>query len=567
MTIFHSQGTPLLHPPPEDKTLPQFLLDGVRPDAFRPDLPEYPCLIEEETGRQVYIDELRSRTENLARAFSSQDVVVLCSPNHLDYPVCIWAAHRLGSIVAPIGPSLTIEEMAHQIRIAKPALILVHSEALSVALAATNLSNSRIVVIDASSTLDTSKFRTLEGIIAEGAHLPPFQEFNLKAGEAKTKIAVLIFSSGTTGIPKAVSVTHYNLVSFLLQSCAFFKLFDPKTRWEDRRYRPGDVVSGALPLYHIYGLAGNMVTIYTRMGQVVSPKFVFDKFLNSIARYRVTHLLIVPPQAILLTKHLLSRTANLTSIRYCMIAAAPVSPELTQQLLDRMPGIELGQGYGLTETCAAISAFPVTQRVGTLGSAGQLLSGSVAKVVKSDGTLAKAGERGELYLRGGQVALGYYDNVEATEESFQDGWLKTGDEVIIDTNGDLFVLDRIKELIKVKGNQVAPAELEGLLLKSPDVSDAAVVGIPNDFAGEVPLAFVVLAPGKLDKDRRNEKTVRRAIFEATKSRYKWLTGGIVFVPSIPKNASGKILRRVLREEAKTLDLSGSQVLDFPSSKL
>ncbi|KAK7471140.1 hypothetical protein VKT23_002552 [Stygiomarasmius scandens] len=181
----------------------------------------------------------------------------------------------------------------------------------------------------------------------------------------------------------------------------------------------------------------------------------------------------------------------------------------------------------------------------------------MAKIVASDGTLATYGQAGELFVKGGQISLGYYQNTKATQETFIDGWLKTGDIAIIHSNGDIFIVDRIKELIKVKGLQVAPAELEGHLLEHPYITDAAVIGIPDEYAGELPRAYVVLHPEQasaVKMDHKIENEIQHHIFKHvsdTKAKYKWLHGGIIFVDAIPKSASGKILRRVLRDVAVT----------------
>ncbi|KAL0581455.1 hypothetical protein V5O48_000609 [Marasmius crinis-equi] len=265
-------------------------------------------------------------------------------------------------------------------------------------------------------------------------------------------------------------------------------------------------------------------------------------------------LSIVPPQAVLFCKHPAVKKYSLSSVRYCIVAAAPLSATLTSGLLKLFPNAHLGQGYGMTETCGTVSMFPLSQRVGTLGSGGQLLPGTVAKVVKEDGSIAGVGEVGELFVKGGQIALGYYRNEKANEETFVDGWLRTGDQVLFDERGDIFIVERIKELIKVKGLQVAPAELEGHLLTHNSIADAAVIGVPDEYAGELPFAFVVLQPQVAAAVARNPMTaeeVRSSIFKHVadaKSRHKWLSGGINFTEAIPRNASGKILRRLLREE-------------------
>ncbi|KAJ7478654.1 phenylacetyl-CoA ligase [Mycena galericulata] len=542
MTVYQSTvGN--LDLPADHLTVPEFILDStfLQPRTGDATHPDWVCLIEELTGRKVHFSELRSRTAYLSAALSEQHIIfALVASNHIDYPVCVWAAHRLGAIVATLNPSMTTEELAHQLKIARPSVIIVQNESVSLAKDAAHhagLGKYHIIVMDATMGSD-SEYHTIDSLITLGTSLPPFYQQPLHKGEAKTKVAFLSFSSGTTGLPK--ESTHIFAPNRLniLQVAALNHVYDSHLQWADKRYSPGGVCSG-----DIYGLVVNMTL-------VVSAKFNFEKMLDSISRYQITNLMIVPPQALLISKHPVVSRYDLSSVRACMIAAAPISAELTQSFLRVLPGIHLGQGYGMTETCAAVSMFPLSPKVGILGSAGKLVPGTIAKVVKDDGTLASIGERGELYVQGPQ-------------ELFINGWLRTGDEVYFDNDENLFIVDRIKELIKVKGHQVAPAELEGHLLGHKNVIDAAVIGIPDEYSGELPFAFVVLTPrlaSQVKEDPTVLKNVQENIFKhvsTSKSSYKWLTGGIRFVDAIPKSASGKILRRLLREQAGV----------FPRSKL
>ncbi|PCH35773.1 acetyl-CoA synthetase-like protein [Wolfiporia cocos MD-104 SS10] len=570
MSLFHSNSTALQNVA-DDLTLPQFLIDNAARHPTRPERPrDVPCLVDDESSREVYFDEMSTRTDALARGMretwgiGKDDIVAMYAPNHIDYPICLWATHRLGAIVAATSPALTAPELVYQLQIARPSLIIAHISNLSIALEAAStigLPHTHVIVLDAQKAASPGSLKreSVDEVIERGRAASPIPEIMLRKGEAKKKIAVLCFSSGTTGKPKAVAVSHYNMICNILQTATFLRINENYCPDEEKRFQVGDKCCAVLPFYHIYGLIANLhFTLYAGMTVVVVQKFVHESLLQSIEKRRISHLFLVPPQVVLFCKHPATRNYDLSSVRFCMVAAAPLTAEVTTQMLELMPGIHLGQGYGLTETCAAVSLFPTTSRVGTMGSAGQLVSGTVAKVVKPDGTLAGPGEPGELWVQGGQIAMGYYKNEQATKESFIDGWFRTGDEVIIQNNGDIFITDRIKELIKVKGYQVAPAELEGHLLGHPHVADAGVVGIPDDFSGELPLAFIVLQQQirkevALRADVAEE--VKRSIAEhvsSAKSHYKWLTGGIVFIDQIPKNASGKILRRMLREHAKTL---------------
>jgi acyl-CoA synthetase (AMP-forming)/AMP-acid ligase II len=223
-----------------------------------------------------------------------------------------------------------------------------------------------------------------------------------------------------------------------------------------------------------------------------------------------------------------------------------------------IPNAQIGQGYGLTESATSLSMYPVDQKIGIPGSAGQLLPGVVARVVKPDGSLAGFNEPGELRVKTPSLALGYWNDERATKETFVEGWLCTGDEVIIREDKEIFIIDRLKEMMKVRGFQVAPAELEGCILDHRDVADTCVVPILDDYSGEVPLAFVVLrapAADRVRKDSREADKVKASIIKHVadnKVAYKHLAGGVEFIDVIPKNPSGKLLRRVLRDQARRL---------------
>ncbi|KAK0199836.1 phenylacetyl-CoA ligase [Desarmillaria ectypa] len=559
------QSTTPLTAIPTNLTVPQFLLDEYHHVTRPTRLARTPCLIDDDTGQVVFIDELRTRSRDIASVMyhrfkiQHDDIVSIMSYNHIDFGPCVWATHRVGGVVSTLSPTLVLGELVHHLNIARPSLLIVHADCLSMAVSAASsikLALDRLIIIEAPVWKEPVPYHSLHELIGQGSRLPPPVERILYEGEGKRAIAFLAPSSGTTGIQKAVSITHFNVVSMIIQEATFNKLNEAYAPWSEQRFRPGDVCGGFLPLYHIYGLVFNLhYMLYAAMSLVLSRKFHFESFLSSIERHQITHLPLVPPQAVLLCKHPAVKNYNLSCVRYCIIAAAPLSASLTEELLTVMPNIQLGQAYGMTETCGAVSMFPVTQKVGTLGSGGQLLPGTTAKVVKEDGTIAQDGEVGELLIKGGQVALGYYGNPTVTAETFVGGWLRTGDQVMF-KGGDLFVMDRVKELIKVKGFQVPPAELEGHLLTHTCVADAAVVGVADEFAGELPLGFIVLKSevGRAVKeDLAFAEEVRFDIFEhvaKSKSSYKWLTGGIVFIDAIPRNASGKILRRVLRQQTK-----------------
>ncbi|KLO20729.1 phenylacetyl-CoA ligase [Schizopora paradoxa] len=574
MTEFHSLHGPC-PPIPDDLTVPQFFLDSYHTE--RPGRTErVPWLIEDATGRNIGYEELRLRTYALANALhgrwgiNESDTVCIFSSNHVDYPVAAWASHRLGAIVSTANPNYTADELAYQLDTTKSKLLLCHPDVVDIALAAgrqSGIAADHIVLMQSLSRPSPIPFSTIDDLVSDGLKRPQcFTERRLNPGEAKTKIAFYCFSSGTTGKPKAVAIPHYAVMANVIQMANFNKVNEDYTSWEKRRFRVGDVAAAVLPFFHIYGLVINLhFLLFSGVSIVVIPKFNFLEYLKSIDKYKITHLLLVPPQAVLLCKHPATKKFNLKHVRFAMSGAAPLSAELTMQLVKVLPNATIGQGYGMTETCTTVSMVPITQHIGKLGSAGQLMPGCVARVIKSDGALAGVGEEGELVVKGPQMALRYSNNEQATKETFQDGWVRTGDEVKFDEEGNVFIVDRLKEILKVRGFQVAPAELEGHLLDHPDVADVCVVGIPDEYSGEVPLAFVTLEATTAERVKKNpaeaekvKASISKHVSDA-KIQYKWLAGGVEFLDVIPKNPSGKLLRRLLREKAKQMRGPGAPV--------
>lgn len=547
---------------PDDLTLAQFILDSSHP--LRPIRPSHaPWFIEDTGGRGVGHEEIRARTYGLANGLSlrfrinENDLVVIFSPNHIDYPVAVWATHRLGGVVSCANPANNTNELLHQLKVAHASLIITHSSSLHTALGAAQaagLPSERVI------TFDESNQVSVDSLIQQGLRSEPnFVERRLQKGEAKTKVAFLSFSSGTTGKPKAVAISHFAPIVNVIQMAEHQKVNQNYVPWEEQRFRPGDVVAGVLPFFHIYGMVvGIYFMTFCGLSVVVIPKFNFTEFLESIVRHHITHLPLVPPQIVLLCKHPAVKNYNLNGVRHLLSGAAPLSASLVDQLVKVLPNAQIGQGYGMTESAATIAMFSVDEKLGVPGSAGRLIHGVVAKVVKDDGTLAGFNEPGELQVKVPSVALGYLNNEEATKETFVNGWLRTGDEVVIREDHELFVVDRLKEIMKVKGFQVAPAELEGCILEHPDVSDTCVVPISDSYSGELPMAFVVLHPNAVERialDPAETERVKVSIIKhvaGNKVAYKHLAGGVEFVDVIPKNPSGKLLRRVLRDRARDL---------------
>ncbi|KAF5345514.1 hypothetical protein D9758_012036 [Tetrapyrgos nigripes] len=547
---------------PTNFSIPQFFLDfqdgaqlvgASKERQDRAKASKQPWLIEDGTGRRIYVDELKSRTSGLSNALRVKynigldDVVLIFSRNHVDYPVAIWAVHRLGGIVSSANPDFASNELEYQLRSSGASLMLVHPDALETALSAAKsagLPRNRVIVLDLprvkkSHSLPTVKELVIFGTNQKLAYVEP-------QIDARTKLAFLSYSSGTTGKPKAVAIPHYSLITNVIQFAVHHKVYVDYTSWDDQRYRDGDVMIGVLPFYHIYGLVLNLhFVLFARMTLVVVPKFNFVQMLESIQKYKIGNLMLVPPQIVLLCKHPAVKNYDLKGIiRSIMVGAAPLSNEVNQQLFSLLPEAHIGQGYGMTETCTASSCWSIESKRGPPGCSGQLMPGVLARILKPDGTYAGYDEPGEVLIYSPSNALGYHNNEQA--------WVKTGDEARLDKNNNLWILDRIKEIMKVRGFQVAPAELEGCILDHPDVSDTTRVG------GEVPMAFVVLsadAAKRVETDRIAGNKIKESIKKhvaVNKIAYKQLAGGVEFVPLIPKNPSGKLLRRVLREKANEM---------------
>ncbi|KDR82332.1 hypothetical protein GALMADRAFT_57372 [Galerina marginata CBS 339.88] len=566
MTDFHTAQDLLPHIP-DNLTIAQFMLDyqhDIRPTRNS----QMPCIVDDKSGRIITFESLRSQTEDLANGLYLRYSIgstfnfnpPYLPPSLVDYPLAIWAVHKLGGIVSFSNPQFKPDEVAYQLKTARVNYMVVHSSLLAVAMEATRLvgmPSNRIIILDEPPTRGP-EFQSVPDLISHGRQkMRAFHERQLGTGEGKTKVALLCWSSGTTGKPKAVAIPHRALIANIIQMAVHQqvdKALAPCNR-ESRSYRPGDVAL-VLPFYHVAGLLiGLHLTVFCAMTVVVFPSFDFPSLLESIFRHRISHLILVPPMAINFWKHPAAQRYNFKNIKFVLIGAAPVSRDMQEKLGSIFPAAQIGQAYGLTEMTTTLSMVSGSQRRGPLGSGGRLLPGIQAKVIKPDGTLARYGERGELLVRGPGSALGYLHNVAATKETFRDGWVHTGDEVSITSDQEVFVFDRLKEMIKVKGFQVAPSELEDCLLSHPDVAEACVVGIPDDYCGEVPLAYVVLKAKVRDYSNCNPGAINQltdSIMEHVNDRktsYKHLSGGIRFVDEIPKNGSGKMLRRVLRQAA------------------
>ncbi|MEI7631224.1 MAG: AMP-binding protein, partial [Actinomycetes bacterium] len=342
------------------------------------------------------------------------------------------------------------------------------------------------------------------------------------------QVVVLPYSSGTTGLPKGVMLTHRNLVANLAQVEDALAVSD------------GELVLAVLPFFHIYGMQVLLNEFLSRGSTIVTvPRFDLEQCLGIIQEHKITRLFAVPPIVLALAKHPLVDKYDLSSLKQVFSGAAPLSAELAQEAATRID-CDVVQGFGMTELSPVSHVtWPGQFKPGTVGVA---IPNTKCRIVDPEtGEDLDVGGVGELWVQGPQVMKGYLNNAEATALTIDaDGWLKTGDVATIDADGHVTIVDRLKELIKYKGFQVAPAELEALLLTNPKIADVAVIGVSDEEAGEIPRAFVVLRP-----DQELTATEVTDFMQDKVATYK-VVHDVVFVDAIPKSASGKILRRLLR---------------------
>ncbi|VUC20034.1 unnamed protein product [Clonostachys rosea] len=478
---------------------------------------------------------------NLSRG----DVVMICSPNQIFVPVAYLGIVGAGFVFSGANPAYTEHELVHQITNTTAKVILAHPKMLPLILPAAakaGVPKERIFQFSevANSTLNgVLDWRIMAGTEHDGN---TWQWPDLGADEAKKTIATINYSSGTTGLPKGVCVSHGNLIANVDQTI-FMRYGLRPYSFENR---PQERWIGFLPLYHAYGqLYTILMAIKLNVPIYIMAEFRYEDFLFAVSKYRITSLQVAPPILVMLSKRPETSRYDLSSVKEILCGAAPLSRELQNECQRRF-NVHIYQGWGMTEvTCGALHV-PGGVRDDS-GSVGQLDPNCECKLVDDDGNEVKTGSPGEIHIRGPNICLGYWRNEAATKETLdEDGWLKTGDIAICDEKGFFWIVDRKKELIKVNALQVAPAELEAALLENENVADAAVVGITLS-GNEWPRAYVVIqeaSQGKVTPSDIQKWLAPRV------AKHKQLAGGVVFIDEVPKLASGKIQRKTMREWAK-----------------
>jgi acyl-CoA synthetase (AMP-forming)/AMP-acid ligase II len=509
--------------PYPDITVPDVnLFDQVfRHAATRPDAI---AMADGLTGRTItygsVLEQIRQTAAGLAaRGIRKGDVVSLWSPNVPEWPIVFFAVVKLGAIVHTSNPVSTPEELSFQLKDGNAKMLFTVSALADKAKAAIAESGKNIELF----TIDETPG------IASLASLAIDKDPPAVSIDPANDLCVLPYSSGTTGLPKGVMLTHRNVVAQLNQIDAIENVEMP-------------ALLGVLPFFHIYGMVIILMHGFMRAATIVTmPRFEFEPFLKVLQDWPITSAHIVPPIVVGLGKHPAVDNYKFPHLKYIFSGAAPLGPELTDAVEKRL-NIKIRQGYGMTEASPATHyTVAGTERSGTVG---QLMPSIEMRIIDTEsGKDVPTGQPGEVWVRGPNVMKGYLNNPEATAVTVDaDGWLHTGDIGIVDEDGYLTVVDRLKELIKVKGFQVAPAELESILLKHPKIADVAVIPVADEHSGEVPKAIVV---------KRDDLTAEdvMAFCESRVAHYKRVRH-VAFVDAIPKSPSGKILRRVLVEKER-----------------
>ncbi len=481
-----------------------------------------PALIDGPTGRTLTYGALQALAERVSVALTARGVghgqsVCLFSPNCPEFAAALFGVIGAGAIATTANPMYNAEELARQLRDAKARLLITAPALAAKAREAAELVGGMEVVVfgEAEGCTPWAAFVSVDGA-------PPAVTF-----DTATDIAILPYSSGTTGLPKGVMLTHDNLVANLAQSEPILGI------------QTGEHVLCVLPLFHIYGLVP-ILCMHLRAGAtiVTMPQFDLEQFLTLTVKYQVRSLYVVPPIALALAKHPMVEQFDLSCVTNITSAAAPMGAELERAVAARLRSLAK-QGYGMTETSPVTHFTPNDPARARAGSCGLLAPNTECRIVDTETRQdVGVGERGEIWIRGPQVMRGYLGNLEATAQCLDhDGWLRTGDVGYVDADGFYYIVDRLKEFIKYKGYQVAPAELEAILLTHPCIADAAVIPAADEEAGEIPKAFVVTKSACSVEEIIG--FVARVVAPFKKVR------AVEFIDKIPKSPSGKILRREL----------------------
>nr|ACM69363.1 4-coumarate:CoA ligase [Humulus lupulus] len=497
----------------------------------------HPCLIYGPTGQVYTYAEVDLTARKVASGLNKigvkqGDVVMVLLPNSPEYVLTFLGASYRGAMTTAANPFFTAAEIQKQAKASKTKLIVTQASYYDkVKDLEQEGDNKAIKFVCVDSPVPEGWFHFSE---LSGADENDMPEVNISPDD----VVALPYSSGTTGLPKGVMLTHKGLVTSVAQQV------DGEN--PNLFYSKDDVILCVLPLFHIYSLNSVMLcSLRAGAAILIMPKFEIGLLLGLIERYKVSVAPIVPPIVLAIAKYPDLDKYDLSSLKVLKSGGAPLGKELEDTVRTKFPNVTLGQGYGMTEAGPVLTmslAFAKEAFDVKAGACGTVVRNAEMKIVDPEtGSSLPRNQPGEICIRGDQIMKGYLNDPESTKNTIdKEGWLHTGDIGFVDDDDELFIVDRLKELIKYKGFQVAPAELEALLLTHPNISDAAVVPMKDEAAGEVPVAFVVRSnSSQVTEDEVKQFISKQVVF------YKRINR-VFFIEAIPKSPSGKILRKDLR---------------------
>nr|OQO23451.1 hypothetical protein B0A51_07756 [Rachicladosporium sp. CCFEE 5018] len=471
------------------------------------------------------------------------EAVMMYSSNHIFIPVAYLGIAGSGRIFTGCNPAYGVNETKFQLENTGARLVFVEPKFLDIVLQAADKAKfprDRIYLFDDKPLQAKNEVKDWRSMLGSEQESKRWQWRRMSAKDSKTRTAALNYSSGTTGLPKGVQISHQNVIANVEQSIYMRNLEQPAGESAAERWL------GFLPLYHAYGQLWSITAAaITRTPVYYMRAFNYIEWLSHIQNHRITHIQTAPPILVMLAKRPETQKYDLSSLINVLCGAAPLSKELQNEVSEKC-NLKVVQTWGMTEVTCSCLHVP-GHRDDRSGSVGFIDPNSEMKLIDEEGKEVGPGERGEIHVRGPNVCIGYWRNEKATKETFDDeGFLRTGDVAVRDENGWFWIVDRKKELIKVKGFQVAPAELEAVLLEHPDVADAAVVAMQGEHE-ELPRAYVVLKDES--KGKVSEKDIQQWTAKQV-AKHKQLTGGVKLIDEVPKSPSGKIQRKVMRDMAK-----------------
>jgi 4-coumarate--CoA ligase len=471
--------------------------------------------------------------------------VAVMSPNHYNYFTAVFATSLVGGISTLVNPLYTEEEIRFQVSMTSAKVIIAHPMCIEKAAKIAKELNIKVISMADTDAQHTTLQQLIDSVKYKDVDTNSFSG-NGKEKFDSNRTFIVPFSSGTTGKPKGVMISHRNFICNMLQVDAL----DGRSLSKPHPSLPQVSCMIPLPLFHIYGTLMAAMGFYTGSKTVYMSAFDLVQFLELVQRHKIQRAHLVPPIILGLAKHPIVAKYDLSSLRVINSAAAPLGGEIQALCKERLGNCIVKQGWGMTELSPAGTIIPdhLGHRADLItGSAGMLVPATEGKIVEPT-TRAdlKHNQEGEICIRGPQVMKGYFNNVEATKDMIDEGgWLHTGDVGYFNDEGFMFITDRCKELIKYKGYQVPPAELEALICTMEGIADCVVIPVEDEEAGELPRAYVV----RQNCDRGKALTAEEveAFVTAKVAPHKRLRGGVRFTDVIPKSPSGKILRRVQRD--------------------